>query len=169
MTHTEPGFIAAMEDLKDLLSGVKKEASQEAVPIQMLELFEEDQWPELMIEFQPTLATFSAEFDVVSAHQAAADVSGLDTTASDQTLHWIIFKLDETIYIRKSDDMEAAAVAAAGAKLCLSKIASRLWPEDDLELQRARLHEMLLNWMKEELVIDIGVPLPEDAEYDNSI
>ncbi len=165
LNRYEKDINTSMQELEKLLSGVKQGGYEEAVPEHMLQLFDEEQWPDLILEFQPSLATFSANCDVVSIHRANAHGVKPDTRLTLQTLHWVIFKDGDSVVIRKAEEIEMKAISLARTKMCLSRIASVLWPGCELIAQKNSLNEMLQCWMREELIIDIGVPLPEDAEF----
>ena len=131
----------------------------------MLQLFDESQWPELLIEFQPSLRTFGSIYDVVSLHRALSAGKHPDIPNPQCKLDWIIFKTRDEVIIRRAKEEEIKAIDMAKVKTNLGQLGTALWPSDSSQDRQEKMNRMLQAWMDEEIVVDIGVPLPLDAEF----
>jgi hypothetical protein len=152
----------ALARLESTLAASCAAPFEEAVPAEMMQVFSDDQWPLLLFEFQPSMRIFSAHRDIVAVHRGD-DVMEGDPPAG-ALRHWLIFATDKEQLVRPLDAEEHRAITMARSRKDFATMAAALWPQRDEEGQLSAMTELLLRWLAEGLVIDAGVPLPEDAE-----
>ena len=154
--------VAEMGRLKAALEESLRSPQEESVPVEMMQVFSDDQWPELLVEFQPSLKVFSANHDVVTLHREGRGAR--DMPATSPRLHWLLFTRGDEQLVRPLDPTEYQAMEMARTGSSFSDMASALWPERETEQRHAAMTEILLGWVQEGLVIDVGVPIPDNAE-----
>ena len=154
--------VAEMGRLKAALEESLRSPQEESVPVEMMQVFSDDQWPELLVECQPSLNVFSANHDVVTLHREGRGAR--DRPATSPRLHWLLFTRGDEQLVRPLDPTEYQAMEMARTGSSFSDMASALWPERETEQRHAAMTEILLGWVQEGLVIDVGVPIPEGAE-----
>ena len=164
---TEHPLLRSMLEFESLLRSAQQDLFLEAVPEPMLELFDECQWPQLMLEFQPSLRLYSSQYDVVFLHQALSRGLEPDLPISGDKMHWIIFQVSDETRIRTASVEEMRAIELAKAAANLERLAASLAPVGTGSRVNESMNSLLRGWMHEELIIDIGVPVPEGAEYES--
>ncbi len=148
--------------LEEVLAASRAAPGEEPVPAEMMEVFSDEQWPDLLFEFQPSLQIFSACRDIVAVYRGAVMDGDLPP---GPPRHWLVFTRDDEQLLRPVGEREYRAFTMAKSRHDFATMAAALWPERDTEGQHSAMTEMLLGWLGEGLVIDAGVPLPADAEF----
>ena len=152
---------AEMGRLEALVAEVVSIQAEEAVPKEMLDLFADEQWPELMIEFQPSLELVTFELNTVEQHQHRyLGKDRLPVEASGST--WVMVNGETELTFRKTGELEQAMMMLFRRGSDIDEVGTQL------DLAESFLKQVIENWCDEGLVIDIGVPIPEDASYEAS-
>jgi len=125
---------------------------EEAVPAHMMELFSDQQWPLLIFQLQPSLRLITT----------GADDSG------GPTRRWVIFGRDGEQLVRPAEEEDYRGLEQLGAGVSFDRVSRALWPDCAGMARHERLTALLLGWLEEGLIIDAGVPLPDDAEFETS-
>lgn len=160
----DQAFAAELASFEACLAESLAAPVEEAVPAEMMQVFSDEQWPALRFEFQPSLRVFSARRDVVGwSREAHGSGPGRVPEAGDER-RWLIFRRDAEQLVRPLAPAEREALGLALSGMDFATIAASLWPDGETGTNHHRLTEILLGWLAEGLVIDAGVPLPEDAE-----
>ena len=139
----------------DSLIGVKEE---EGVPAEMLGLFEEQQWPQLIVEFQPCMRIIEFKFNTMKQHKNLAE-TGLGVAVEEAPGHWLLYNKDANLMIRRLNPMDNQIISELKGAADMSHVVQETGIAHDT------LKTKLVEWMNEGLIIDIGVPIPEGAEY----
>lgn len=155
------------EKFEALLQNSARMPQLEAVPPDMMELFTDQQWPQLVFQFQPSLRLFEGVNDVVSLRQQAESSIRLDLTAQGEQYHWLVFCRQQEQLIRSARPREYQGLQRARAGENFGAVATALWPEEKQGEGYRRMTDMLLEWLTEGLIIDAGVPLPADARFES--
>lgn len=154
-----------LQQLEKLLKESMAAPLEEAVPANMMEVFSDEQWPQLLFEFQPSLRILAAHWDVVSYRQEIEAGRVPVALPPGQLRHWLIFRNDMEQLVRPLDALEHRALTCAIAGSNFAALADLMWPGLEVQQRQHRMTSLLLNWISEGLIIDAGVPLPDDAEY----
>lgn len=157
---------AEAEKFEALLQDSARMPQLEAVPPDMMELFTDQQWPQLVFQFQPSLRLFEASNDVVRLRHQADSLARLDLTAQGEQYHWLVFCRQQEQLIRPVQPREYLGLQRVRAGQNFDAIATALWPEEKQGEGYRRMTDMLLDWLTESLIIDAGVPLPADARFE---
>ena len=161
----EHPLLRSMLEFESLLRSSQQDAYLEAVPEPMLELFDAHQWPELIVEFQPSLRLCVSRFDVVSLYQALSHGLKPDLPISGDRLHWIIFQVSDETRIRRASFEEVRTIDLAKSGVNLGRLVASLVTGGDRACGEETMNRLLRGWMHEELIVDVGVLVPEGAEY----
>lgn len=156
-------------DLKVFLATVEESAScivEEPVPAEMMEMFTDEQWPALLFELQPGARLIASQFDVAATHRHWLEHGELGIGEQQEMLHWIVYSDDEGQLIRQLDDREFTGLRMALEGKSFETMACGLWPELASPGAHHKMTEMVIGWLNDQLIIDAGVPLPEDAEFE---
>lgn len=147
-----------MNDLRPLPATVREAAAgiahvppMEAVPPHMMELFTDQQWPDLVFQLQPSLRL------VTVPGGGQQDDAG-----------WVVFRRADESLARPADSPEFQGLLLIASGASFDRVASALWPDSPVEARYERLTAHLLSWLEEGLIVDAGVPLPPDAEFETS-
>ena len=163
---------ALLHDVTHFLKVIDRAAKtplEEAVPAEMMQMFTDEQWQDLLFEFQPGATLFSSCYDVATLHQGWMESGEVSAQQPAEEQHnWVIFSDKEGLLVKmlNPDEFEGLCLAADGKTF--SEIAAAIWPELQTEESHKKLTEMVLAWLDDELVIDAGVPLPDDAEFEDA-
>ncbi len=160
---------ALLTDVRHFLSAVEsvsQAAMEEAVPAEMMQVFTDEQWSALLFEMQPGTTLFSSEYDIAGLHQNWIETGDLVLPHKSDQYHWLLFQDREGLIVRMLNLDEYRAIEMAIGGRSFSEIAAALWPELEAENAHHKMTEMLLVWLQDGLVIDAGVPLPADAEFE---
>ena len=63
--------------------------------------------------------------------------------------------------------VEYQALSRAQNKEPFNQIAKSLWPNVPPSKSQEMLTEIILQWLGQKLIIDAGVPIPQDAEFES--
>ena len=160
---------ALMQDTRNFLSAVDAVAQsnlEEAVPAEMMQMFTDEQWAQLLFEFQPGATLFASDYDVASLHQSWMETKTLVLPEASDQSYWLIFADQEGMIVRMLIPQEYQGLEMAANGLSFSEIASELWSDLGVEKAHHEMTEMLLGWIEDGIIIDAGVPLPDDAEFE---
>ncbi len=164
-TDEHSDFAAELAAFNACLAASRAAGMEEAVPADMMQVFSDEQWPELLFEFQPSLQLFTARRDIVrwSRRKDQGEKTPLPESGAESA--WVIFLRGDEQLVRPLGESEHEALKLARSGMNFAGMAAALWPDDETEAAHHRMTELLLRWLDEGLVIDAGVPLPADAEY----
>jgi len=143
-------------------------ALEEAVPAEMMQLFSDAQWNQLLFEFQPSMQIFSSEYDIPQLRQRIERGEMPAIPAAGELAHWLVFRDDKGELVRPLSPREYRCLTEACNGREFASIAAMVWPALDTESAHRKLTEILLGWLNEGLVTDAGVPLPADAEFEQA-
>ena len=149
-----------------LLDALAQSHLEEAVPEEMMSVFSDEQWPQLLFELQPGSTVFQSEYNIVAFHQNWMKSGELNLPKFGSPLYWLVSIDNEGVFIRKLNIAEYQALEMVINGSDFSSIGSALWPELAAEKQQQKMKEMLKVWLDEGLVIDVGVPIPLDAKFE---
>ena len=168
---TDERFKAVVAFESALSASAAAVLSEEAVPAEMMQVFSDEQWPELLFEFQPSMYLQSANWNLVDFHAQvlAGHAPALCDFKQGQTYFWLIYRDNEGQLVRTMQQLEYDAMVLMQSGNSFASVAELLWPYENREQQHQRLTEILLVWLEQELVIDAGVPLPADAEFEQEM
>jgi len=159
-------FVQEIKNFLTIIDAVAESKVEESVPAEMMQVFTDEQWMELIFEFQAGATLFSANYDVALLHQNWMETAELVAPESEGPFYWLIFKDQEGLIVKMLVPQEFQALDMAANGQSFSKMASSLWPDLVMEDAQHEMTEMLMVWLEDGLIIDAGVPLPEDAEYE---
>ncbi len=163
--RTDPVYLA-VEKLEMILQQSADAVWEEAVPAEMMQMFSDEQWPNLLFQFQPSMWVFEIDFALIEFRQAVEKGIRPDLPQRQESRHWLVFCDQDGQLLRAMDQLEYQAISLANRGMEFAAIARELWPDIAAEQQQSQLTEILLVWLGEGLVIDAGVALPEDAEFE---
>ena len=158
-------FSAELAAFEACLEHSRTAPLEEAVPAEMMQVFSDDQWPELLFEFQPSLQIFTARRDVVGWYRTRDRDAQSAPPERGKERAWLVFRQVDEQLIRPLEELERSALTLAQSGVNFAGLALQLWPRLDTAAAHHNMTELLLRWLDEGLVIDAGVPVPEDAEY----
>ena len=153
--------IDEMQRLGESIESMMARGSQESVPAEMLGLFTEARWPELIVEFQPSLMTMRTRFNSIELRQKM--VVGIDDDAlvpKECPAFWIMFNRGQELLMRLSNESEVMVLnhLSKGQNI---RSATSLLPWE----RRDEVNNYVTEWAGEGLIIDVGVPIPKDAIF----
>ncbi|MBX2869816.1 MAG: hypothetical protein KTR18_14145 [Acidiferrobacterales bacterium] len=159
-----------LHDVTQFLAAIDRAANmplEEAVPAEMMQVFTDDQWLDLLFEFQPGATIFSSGYDIATLHQGWMESGELlaRQPVGDQ-YNWVIFSDTEGLVVKMLISEEFKALSLATNGKTFSEIAMFVWPELSEEASHEEMTRLVLAWLSDGLIIDAGVPLPEDARFE---
>ncbi|NKB64440.1 MAG: hypothetical protein GKR95_20755 [Gammaproteobacteria bacterium] len=149
-----------MLEYEELLDQIVKTPKEEAVPAEMLGLFSEEQWPQLLIEFQPSFHHVQMSFNTVEQYnKISSGEPGNEPTK--QMSQWIIHNDGNSTIVRKITSQQSAIIDGLLAQKNLEQVGEQMGEGITLET-------LIIDWLNQGLIIDIGVPVPDDATYEST-
>ncbi|NKB76629.1 MAG: hypothetical protein GKR96_06160 [Gammaproteobacteria bacterium] len=150
-----------MLEYEKLLEAVSKIPVEDAVAVEMLQLFSDEQWPELLFEFQGSFRKTSMEFDTVRLHEKK-DKRAFYVPSVPSPADWIVFNQTDCVMVRKITAEESLVIDAIQEGKNIGHISKLMV----LEVDDQKLTKLIAGWLDEGLIIDVGVPMPDDSTYD---
>ena len=159
-------FYRAMGRLEESLRFSSKTKIEEAVPAEMMEVFSDAQWPELLFEFQPSLRLFDCEYDLIDFRGRLGRGESPRIPEKQGIHNILVYRDQEGLAMRTVMEPEISALRMAMQGIQFSKIADSIWPRLEAELRCHKMTELVIIWLNSGLIIDAGVPIPEGAKYE---
>ena len=157
---------------EELISDSAKEREEESVPAEMMEMFSDEQWPALLFELQPSFRLFETHYDVIKLRnnlkrqsKDSIEKGLLINSESENKKNIGIFRQQNEIVIWEINILEQKALKLLMARKPFNEVAEKLWSNDTVEISHQNLTTLLLSWLQLGLIIDVGVPIPDDAEF----
>ena len=147
-----------MVALTEVIHGLSDIEQEEGVPAEMLGLFEEKQWPALIVEFQPSMRIVELKFNTMEQHKNLAE-TGRGVMVEASPGHWLLYNKEGSLMIRQLRALDSQIITTLKGSADMSKVATEAAIHHDI------LKTKVIEWMNEALIIDIGVPIPENAEF----
>jgi len=126
-----------------MLAGVFDAADAEPLTRETLKAIAPEAWPELRLEFHPSLRTLELEWNTVAVWQAVSDAREVPQPARLETPRsWILWRRELRNFFRSLDALEVGALAVARGGASFTEVCASLraaLPEEDIPLQAARL------------------------------
>ena len=154
------------EQLEALIAELSRQAELEAVPAHMMEVFSDDQWPQLLFQLQPTVSVLRSDTDLVRRYREHTE-AGLGDADRTDPYHWLIRVQGGETLIRDLTPLEFELVSAAMNGASFDQLSLIGWPATEEADRHHAMTEVLLGWLGEGLIVDAGVPLPEGAEFED--
>jgi len=161
-----------LSDTQRFLSAIEmisQATVEEAVPAEMMQVFTDEQWTALLFELQPGTTLFSSDYDIAGLHQNWIETGALVLPEQGDEYQWLLFQDPEGMVVRLLSPEEYRALEMAVDGRSFSEMAAALWPALENQEAHHKMTEMILVWLEDGLIIDAGVPLPEDAEFEQEI
>ena len=160
------GFRQSLAQLEEAIRFSSGANIEEAVPAEMMAVFSDEQWPELLFAFQPSLRLLSSEYDLIGFRQQLLKGEKPGVPQKQRRQDILIYRDDEGLVMRAALAPENVALRLAVERNSFSVVAGRVWPELQDEEQQHKMTEQVIAWLHGGLIIDVGVPIPEDAEFE---
>ena len=141
--------------------------SEESVPAEMLEFFSDEQWPELLVLFQPSVRRLDSSYDLpqMIAQVCNDDFDIANVEAGTRKNQILVFKKDREVVSRYMPDDEAAVFDGLLKGENVESVSSSNEMTKAANDPIGVMVNFLIKWCQEGLVIDVGVPVPEGVEY----
>ena len=140
---------------------------EESVPAEMLEFFSDEQWPELLVLFQPSVRRLKSRYELPAIMTEVCleefKIENIKPQSSPNQV--LIFKTGNEVVSRYMSLEEASAfddlLRGKNIETVSQSNEAAKASKDPLGV----IVNFLIKWCQEGLVIDVGVPIPEGAEY----
>ena len=157
---------ASILEFETVLQSTMQIMFEEAVPAEMMQMFSDQQWPELIFEFQPSLRILSSTVDLVQFRRQVEAGNQPELPHAGQINHWMVVRDQQGQLVKPLPEQQVMAIARLQERHNFDEVAALLWPQLDVESRHSNMTNMLLSWLQDGLIIDAGVPLPADAEFE---
>ncbi|MEM7194144.1 MAG: hypothetical protein AAF402_04280 [Pseudomonadota bacterium] len=168
--HADQPLLADMYEFELRLDSSARSEWLEPVPSNMLGVFAEEQWPDLKIEFQPGLHVIQSRWDLITMRQALiAEPTSAFLPEIGEAGFWLVLPSRNETRIRSSSEEEISALR----KFEAGERVSEIFETSDNETEEQTLEKLnravvlISDWCDENIVVDIGVPVPENAKFES--
>ena len=164
--NVEAQLLSDAQRFLSIIETISRTGLEESVPAEMMQMFTDEQWTELLFEMQSGTTLFRSDYDIAGLHQSWIETGTLVLPEQKGQYQWLLFQDHEGLIIRSLNLEEYRALEIAMSGGSFSEMVTVLWPDLETEKAHHNMTEMILIWLQDGLVIDAGVPLPEDAEFE---
>ena len=143
---------------------------EEAVPAEMMAMFSDEQWPELQFELQPSIGLYETCYDLIQLRcwfRSKGPLQPDSNLMQTVELHTIcVFHQEDEIVMHNLSEEERVGLQLISKRKNFGSAAKHIWPHLDQTWQLENMTNQVMTWLQLGLIIDAGVPIPEDAEYE---